>query len=75
MTGNVWSWVLVALIAASTLSACGGTGACHGYSPTFDEDYCYDDWTEDECDEWDVEQVNAAAWNFHAGQSCAERGV
>ena len=67
------------LFAVSTIlilsSSCikNRTGVCYGYSNDYSSTYCYDDWTQEECDEWfnNFEDVNV--WFFHRGQTCADR--
>jgi len=58
-------------------SHCGKmrTGACTGYSDLFDKTYCYDGWTDADCEEYDDNEVNGASWYFYAGQTCEERGT
>ena len=71
--------VRLTLVVLSTMSAtsCGGveTGVCTGYSDRYNKTYCFNDWTEEECDEWDDEEVNFADWHFHEDQTCSERGT
>lgn len=68
----------LAIIATGALvlsaAGCAQLGACEGHSDILDSWYCYDDWTEDECDAYDVERVNDASWNFHGGDTCTELG-
>ncbi len=69
--------ILYVTLVVSTLvfaAGCDVTGACAGWSDTLGSSYCYDDWYEDECEEWDAIGVNDADWYFHAGQTCSERG-
>ena len=63
------------LVLATTLLGCEAVGACHGYSDILDSSYCYDDWYDWECEEYDAEGVNGADWYFWEGQTCAERGL
>jgi hypothetical protein len=37
--------------------------------------YCYSNWTSDDCDNNDAENVNGASWTFHGGQSCSDRDL
>lgn len=37
--------------------------------------YCQNNFDKGECADWDDEQVNGASWSFHAGQTCADRGL
>ncbi|MEZ4319848.1 MAG: hypothetical protein R3F61_20220 [Myxococcota bacterium] len=66
-------WMSVVAVCAA-LGGCGGTGVCAGYSSLFDEEYCHDDWTRAECEDWDAQEINGAQWTFHSGQTCADRG-
>jgi hypothetical protein len=51
------------------------TGVCTGYSSEYNSTYCKDDWTKDECEEWNDLHVNGVTWHFHPGQTCEERGT
>lgn len=51
------------------------TGVCTGYSAEYNSTYCKDGWTQEECDEWNNEQVNGVTWTFYRGQTCEERGT
>jgi len=59
------------------ISNCGkmSTGVCTGFSAEFNSTYCKDGWTEDECADWDNQQVNGVSWTFYKGQTCDERGT
>lgn len=50
-------------------------GACSGYSPVLDRTYCYDDWNEKECREWDDLEVNGADWTYTPDVSCFDIGL
>lgn len=68
-------WVLSALVIAATMVTVGGCnplGACDGTSGILGTYYCYDDWTEDECDDYDALGANDASWTFHAGSTCGD---
>jgi len=68
--------VAIPLALIATMSSCGdGTGVCTGCCGPSGNTYCKDDWTEDECADWDQQQINGVSWNFHGGQTCAERGT
>ena len=72
------SWLACAVTIAALSFACIGCnplGACEGTSGILGTTYCYDDWTEDECDDYDAEEVNDARWNFHAGETCSDLGL
>ena len=58
-------------------SNCGKmkTGVCTGYSEIFNKTYCYDGWTEEDCDDYNDNEVNGATWYFYKGQTCSERGT
>ena len=62
---------LAAIIAAIFASGCGGVGACVGAGGIVD--VCKEDWTREECDEWDAEGVNGSSWSWQAG-SCESAG-
>jgi hypothetical protein len=67
--------VLCALIISLSMfaaSGCAPLGACDGTSGILGTYYCYDDWTEDECDDYDALEVNDARWTFHAGLTCSD---
>jgi hypothetical protein len=66
---------IVVSVALLFASACAPLGACEGYSDILGSSYCYDDWTEDECDDYDAEEVNGADWSFHPGDTCADLGI
>ncbi len=51
------------------------TGVCTGFSSEYNSTYCKDDWTKDECNEWNDLEVNGVSWTFHRGQTCDERGT
>ncbi len=72
--GRVSAICAAALLLSLTAGCEGELGACEGWSDILSSGYCYDDWTEDECDDYDAEGVNGADWHFHGGQTCSERG-
>ena len=37
--------------------------------------YCYNDFDEDECRDYNAQNVNGAAWVFHSGQTCGDRDL
>jgi hypothetical protein len=65
-----------ALLAATllVLGACGGdpAGACEGVAGT--TKYCYDNYTADQCSDFEATQMNSANWLQYPGQTCATRG-
>lgn len=67
--------IVTALLALGLLllAGCESLGACEGYSSILNKTYCYDDYTEEECDDYDSQEVNGANWNFYPGETCAER--
>ena len=73
----------ITLIALTSLAAgafvlpgCGEeTGVCTGCCGPGGQTYCKDGWSEEECAEWDAQEVNGVSWNFHGGQTCEERGT
>jgi len=65
-----YAWAALCFVVAG--SGCSSTGACEGTDGVFGHSYCYDDWTEDECDDYDAQQVNGANWTFHSGDTCAD---
>ena len=51
-------------------------GVCTGFSDRFNTTYCYNDFTKNECKDYDNQQVNFVDdWHFHEGQSCSDRGL
>jgi hypothetical protein len=72
---SVWRRT-VAIVAALTLAVmmltgCG-LGACTGYSSILNRTYCYDDFTESECEDYDIEEVNGAHWTFYPDEFCSD---
>lgn len=65
---------IVSLTLQSCLFNFNVTGACEGYSDILDSWYCYDDWTRSECNEYDIQEINAADWTFYAGETCWDLG-
>ena len=58
---------------APACSLFGGTGACVSSVVSFafgDRVYCYSGWTQAECHDNDLEQVNGASWSLRRGRSC-----
>ena len=54
------------------LASCGGgVGACVGESSP-GNGLCKDGWDEEECVEWDEDEVNGSSWTFHSGDSCED---
>ncbi len=70
MSNLLHAAALLTAAAGLTLAA-GCTGSCEGTGGLVDE--CKEGWTQEECDEWDAEEVNDADWTFHAG-SCEALG-
>ena len=74
------SFVLATIVAACGCGLLGlsGSGAC--LTPPVEYSfglivYCYTDWEEEECSEWNDERVNGSEWIFHSGQTCEDRGL
>lgn len=63
------------LLLGTNCEKLSSTGVCTGYSAEYNSTYCKDDWTKDECDDWDNQAVNGVSWTFHRGQTCEERGT
>lgn len=65
--------LLAALFLAGLASNCGlgGGGSCVGTGGVVDE--CKQDWTKEECKDWDDQGVNGANWDW-AAKSCEARG-
>jgi len=76
-TVNALALSLLASYACGLLG--GGVGVCVSDPVTFsfgDRVYCYSDYTQSECSDYDQEQINGAAnWTFHSGQTCADRDL
>jgi hypothetical protein len=70
---RIGRWVALATFLAA--AGCGGgVGACDGFSTVLERRYCQDNFSADECAEYDEMEVNGASWTFHEGQTCADRG-
>lgn len=59
-------------------AACSGTGACVSdvrdlYSGSVV--YCYDDFSKDECEDYDAQELNTVGWTFYRGDTCDDRGL
>lgn len=67
-------WVFVAMPVALLVTGCGGVGACLGVNGIFGNDYCYSDFDEAECNDYRAQEINAASWTFHSGDTCADLG-
>jgi hypothetical protein len=68
------SFLVIAM--ALMITSCGkGTGVCTACCSQSGITYCKDNWTEDECADWNTQQVNGVQWHFHKGQTCEERGT
>ena len=55
------------------LMGCGKTGACVGQYGAGKYE-CKEDWYEDECSQWDEDEVNGSEWIFHSRKSCEALG-
>ena len=71
---------MTALLATAACGILGlaGDGVCQSTPVEFSFGlvvYCQNDFSEDECAEWNTEGVNAADWVFHSGQTCQDRGL
>jgi hypothetical protein len=57
----------------------GGVGVCVSDPVSFSfglRVYCYSNYNESECSDYDSQQVNGAAnWTFHSGQTCSDRDL
>jgi hypothetical protein len=53
------------------LTGCGASGVCISEGGNVDE--CKEDWSSDECAEWDDLEVNGASWSFSGG-TCEDHG-
>lgn len=64
--------IFLALVAVTVLlGSCSGTGACVGSGGSvLSSPVCKEEWTKDECREWDDEEINDADWTFRGGDSC-----
>ena len=58
------------ILGISLTSGCGGDGSCAGGSAPIQ---CMNDWTEDECRDFNIQQVNGGDWTFSTS-SCVSRG-
>jgi hypothetical protein len=59
-------------------AACSGTGACVSdvvEFTSFLRVYCYDDFSKDECEDYDAQNINGANWTFYRGDTCDDRGL
>lgn len=74
----------IVLVALMTLPACslfgggGETGVCVSDAVDFtfgQRVYCYNDFDESECSDYDADEVNGAQWSFHSDQTCADRDL
>ena len=62
----------VVVVFGFALGSCGGvSGSCVGTGGIVDE--CKQDWTKDECSDWDDQGVNSANWDWSL-KSCEDRG-
>ena len=72
--------VLLALFTASVFAflfgGCStGSGTCIGIGGALTSGpVCKEDWTADECREWDQMEVNSADWTFNPWASCEDLG-
>jgi hypothetical protein len=64
--------LLISLLTVTALAACDLTGACVGTGGIVDE--CKEGWTQQECTDWDEQEVNGASWSLHLGGSCEAVG-
>ena len=62
----------LALFVAGNCTA--AIGACAGYSTIFSKTYCYNDWSQADCDEYNTLEVNGASWAFYPDQTCGDLG-
>lgn len=69
------SLVLIAVLAVLVGVACGGDrGACYGYSSILNKTYCYNDWSQSECANYNSQGVNGASWTLAPGEMCSDLG-
>ena len=71
---------LFIIVSLLTLSACfhddDETGVCVSSPAILGNTYCYNNFTSSECSDYSAQDVNGGSpWFFHAGQTCAERGL
>lgn len=52
-------------------TACGGAGACVATGGAVPE--CKQDWTEEECSDWNSQMVNGSRWDLKSG-TCEDNG-
>lgn len=56
--------VVCLMVSATISAACGGrVGSCVGTGGVIDS--CKEEWTEDECDDWDAQEVNGSTWTWN----------
>ena len=70
--------IICFLFIVMLFSACARTGACVSSEVEYTYGfrvYCYNDWSRDECDDNDAQNVNGASWTFYAGQTCDDRDL
>ena len=70
---NPVAWVLVFACSLLAVSCGGSGGACVGESSP-GNGLCKDGWSQEECEDWDADEVNGSSWTFHAGEGCEELG-
>ncbi len=68
---NRWCMSALALVSVA-LSACHGSGVCVSSGGSVDT--CKEDWSWDDCDEFNSAKVNGADWSWTQDQTCDERG-
>lgn len=55
-------------------SASEKSGACEGYWEYAHKTYCYN-WSKEDCDRANSENLAGAPYTFHEGQTCESRGL
>ena len=66
---------VAAALIFTTLAACGGgVGVCIGSGGALSSPECKENWTKEECDDWDAQGINGADWTFNSSNSCSAQG-
>lgn len=82
---TTWRWTtgrkllavlgILALFFVLFAGSCDDSGACVGTDSDIDTgDVCKNDWSKEDCDNFQNDNVNGQTWSFNEGTSCEDLG-